>query len=155
MVEVNVESHNMGPTFHRLTSLSFQVNRPPHSWDTAFSKFDLENPRSRSGVRRTLKVTTWVQHCIDSHPFHSMAICHPILEIQLFQNLTLKSKAKVTVEVKDASYKVGVTFYGLTSLSFHLNRLSHFWDTTFSKFDLENPRSRSWLRSKLKVTKWV
>ena len=54
MVEVNVESHTMGPTFYRLTSLSFQVNQPSHSWDTAFSDFDLENPRLRSWVRWTL-----------------------------------------------------------------------------------------------------
>ena len=66
MVEVNVESHNMGPTFYRLTSLLFHVNQPSHSWDTAFSKIDFENPRSRSWVRWTLKVTTWVQHSIES-----------------------------------------------------------------------------------------
>ena len=71
-----------------------------------FSKFNLENPRSRSWVRGKLKVTTWVQHSIDSHPFHSMSIRHPIPEIRLFQNLTflenprskswLRSKLKVT-----------------------------------------------------------
>ena len=46
MVEVNVENHNMCPTFYQLTSLWFQVNQPSHSWGTSFSKFDLENPRS-------------------------------------------------------------------------------------------------------------
>ena len=77
-------------TSYRLTSLSFHVNRPSHSWDTTFSKFDLENPRQRSWVRWPLKVTPWVQHSIDSHPFNSMSIGHPIPEIWLFQNLTLK-----------------------------------------------------------------
>ena len=57
-------------------------------------KFDLENHRSRSWVRETLKVTTWVQHSIDSHSFHSVSIGHPIPEIQLFQNLTLKIKGQ-------------------------------------------------------------
>ena len=90
MSEGKVESHNMGPTFYRLTSLSSHVNRPSHSWDTLFSKFDLENPRSRSWVRGKLKVTTWVQYSIDSHLFNSMSIGHPIPEIWLFQNLTLK-----------------------------------------------------------------
>ena len=94
MVEVNVESRTMGPTFYRLTSLSFQVSQPSHSWYTAFSDFDLENLRSRSWVRQTLKVTTWVQHYIDSHPFRSMSICHPIPEIRLFQNLTLKIQGR-------------------------------------------------------------
>ena len=36
MEEVNIENHNMGPTFYRLTSLSFDVNQPSHSWDTTF-----------------------------------------------------------------------------------------------------------------------
>ena len=44
----------------------------------------------KSWLRWTLKVTTWVQHSIDSHPFRSMSISHPIPEIRLFQNLTLK-----------------------------------------------------------------
>ena len=136
MEEVNIESHNMGPTFYRVTSLSFHVNRPSHSKDKTFPKFDLENQRSRSWARGKLKVTTWVQHSIDSHPFDSMSIGHPIPD---------------TTE----SHKVGVTSYRLTFLSFHVNRPSYSWDTAFSKFDLENPRSRSWVTWTLKVTTWV
>ena len=89
-VEVKVQSHKVGVTSYRLTSLSFHVNRPSHSWDTTFSKFDLENPRSRSWVKGKSKATTWVQHSIDSLPFHPMSIGHPIPELRLFQNLTLK-----------------------------------------------------------------
>ena len=37
-------------------------------------KIDLENPRPRSWVRSKFKVTTWVQHPIDSNPFGSMSI---------------------------------------------------------------------------------
>ena len=204
MGEVKVWSHNVSLTFYRLTSLSFHVNRPSHSWDTIFfSKFDLENPRSRSWKRRTSKVTTWVQHSIDSHPVRSKSIGYPIHKIRLFQNLTLKiqgrghgwgeswksphgsnilsthipfipcqsaipflrydffkiwpwkSKVKVMVEVKVESHKVGITSCQLTSLSFHVNRPCHFWGTAFSKLDLENPRSRPWVRWTLKVTTWV
>ena len=90
MVEVKVESHKVGVTSYRLTSLSSHVNQPSHSWDTTFSKFDLENPRSRSWLRSKLKVTKWVKHPIDSHPFRSTSIGLPIPEIQHFQNLTLK-----------------------------------------------------------------
>ena len=90
MGEVKVWSHNVSLTFYRLTSLPFHVNQPTHSWDTTFSKFDPENPRSRLWKRWTLKVTTWVQHSIASHPFLSMSMSHPIPETQLFQNLTLK-----------------------------------------------------------------
>ena len=143
MVEVKVESHKVGVTSYRLTSLSFHVNRPTHSSDTAFSKFDPENPRSRSWVRWKLKVTTLVQHSIDSHPFNSISIGHPIPEIWLFQNWPWKSNVKVMGEGNIENYKVGVTSYQLISLSFHVNRPFHSWDTAFSKFDLENPRSMS------------
>ena len=202
MGEVEVWSHNVSLAFYRPISLSFHVNQPSHSWDMPFSKFDLENPRSRSWKRWTLKVTTWVQYSIDSHPFDSTSIGHPIPEIPLFQNLTVKIqgqshgwgqswksqtgcnilsthiplvlcqsalpflrysifkiwpwKSKVKVMGDDTeSHTTGATFYRLTSLWFHVNRPSHSWDTTFSKVDLENPRSRSWLKSKLKVTKLV
>ena len=89
MGEVDIESH-MGRRFCRLISLSFHVNPPSHSWDTTFSKFDFENPKSRSWVRGTLKVTKWVWHRFDSHPFRSMSIGPSIPKIQHFQNLTLK-----------------------------------------------------------------
>ena len=90
MGEVKVWSHNVSLTFYRLTSLLFHVNRPSHSWDSTFTKFDLENSRSRSRKRWTLEVTTWVQHSVDSNPFRSMSIGHSIPKIQHFQNLTLK-----------------------------------------------------------------
>ena len=69
--------------------------------------------------------------------------------------LPWKSKIKVMGEVKVWSHNVSLTFYRLTSLSFHVNQPSHSWNTAVSKFDLEYPRSRSWVRWTLKVTKWV
>ena len=235
-----------------LTHIPFVPCQSALPFNKTFSKFDLENPRSRSWLRSNLKETKWVWHPIDSHPFHSMSIYPPIPEIQHFHNLTLKiqdqghgwgghwksqhgsnillthiplipcqsaghpipeiwlfqnlslriqgqghgwgerwksqsgcnilsthipfvpcqsplpflrysifiiwpwkSKVKVMGEGKVEFHNMGPTFYRLTSLSSHVNRPSHSWNTTFWKFDLENPRSRSWLRSKLKVTKWV
>ena len=88
-VKVIAQGHKVGITPYRLTSLLFHVDRPCHSWDTAISKFDVENSRSRSRVRSKLKVITWVLHSVDSHPFRSMSIRHPIPELWLFQNLTL------------------------------------------------------------------
>ena len=168
-----------------------------------FSKFDLETQGSRSWVRSQFKVTMWVQHPIDSHPFRSMSMGHPIPESHLFQNLTLKitrqghgwcqssksqcgsnilsthipfvpcqsalpflrykffetwpwkSRVKVMGEVTVQSHNVGLTSYRLASPSFHVNRPSHSWVTSFSKFDLENQRSRSWVTSQFKVTMWV
>ena len=48
MGQGNVKSHKVGVASYWLTPLPFHVNLPFHSWDTAFWKFDLENPRSRS-----------------------------------------------------------------------------------------------------------
>ena len=72
--------------------MSFHVDRPSHSWDTAIPKFDVENSRSMSWVRSKLKVTTWVQHSVDSHPFRSMSIGHPIPELWLFKKFDLENQ---------------------------------------------------------------
>ena len=145
-------------------------------------------------MRYKFKVTTWVQHPMDSHPFMSI---HPlILMIEFFRNFTFKiqgqshssrsinrhtilsphipfipcrstllflrcsylrnwpwkSKVKVMGDVKVQSHNVSLTSYWLTPLLFHVNLASHCWVTTFSKFDLENQGSRSWVRSHFKVT---
>ena len=198
-VKVIAQCHKEGIPPYRFISFSFHVNRPSHSWDTAILKFDIENSRSRSWVRSKFKVTTWVQHSVDSHPFGSMLIGPPIPEIQHFQTLTLKIQGQghssrsqrryttlsihipfipcgsgipflsydffenLTLKIKGQghgwgqvqSHNVGLTSYGFTSLSFHVNRPSHSWDTVFSKFDLENQGSRSWVKSQFKVTMWV
>ena len=46
--KVIAQGHIVGPTPYWLTSLSFHVNQPSHSWDMAISTYDLENPRSKS-----------------------------------------------------------------------------------------------------------
>ena len=89
-VMIIAQAHKVGITPYWLISPKFHVDRPSHSWDTAITKFDAENSRSRSWVRSKLKVTTWVQHSGNLHPFLSMSISPPTLEIQHFQNLTLK-----------------------------------------------------------------
>ena len=73
-------------------------------------------------------------------PFVPCQSAIPFLSYSIFKILTWKSKVKVMSEVDIESHKVGVASYRLISLSFHVNRPSHSWDTTFSKFDLENPR---------------
>ena len=94
-VKVIAQGHKVGITPYRLISLSFHVDRRCHYWDTAISKFDVENSRSRLWVRSKLKVIiTWVQHSVDLHPFHSMSIWHPIPQLWPFQNLTLKIKGQ-------------------------------------------------------------
>ena len=92
MGEVKIWSHNVSVTFYWLTSLSFHVNWPSHSWDATFSKSDLENP---SKVKVMEKVNIESHNMgptfYHSHPFLSMSISHPIHKLRLFQNLTLKN----------------------------------------------------------------
>ena len=75
-----------------LTSFSFHVNRPSHSWDKAISDSDLEtsNPSSRSQVWSKGKVIQLAQYHINSPRFHFTSIRPTIPEIELFWNLTLK-----------------------------------------------------------------
>ena len=130
----------------QLTSLSFQVSWPSHSWYIAISIFYLENPRSRSWARSKLKVTTF--YWLTSLSFHV------IPEIRLFQNLTLKihGQGHGWGERWKSQHVSSIL---LTHIPFIVNWPSYSWDMTFSKFSLENPRSRSWARSKLKVRKWL
>ena len=87
----------------RLTSFSFHVNRPSHSWDKTISDPDLGTPRSRSWVWSKGKVIQLAQYPINSLPFHFTSIRPTIPEIQLFRNLTLKhprSKSWVRSKIK-------------------------------------------------------
>ena len=88
-----------------LTSFSFHVNQPSHSWDKTISDSDFETPRSRSWVWSKGKIIQSAQYPINLPALHFASIRPKNPEIQLFRNLTLK-----------------------------------------------NPRSMSWMRSKIKVT---
>ena len=46
-VKVIAQGHKVGITPYRFISFTFHVDRPSHSWDTAISKFDVENSRSK------------------------------------------------------------------------------------------------------------
>ena len=86
--------------------------------------------------------------------FRFKSIGLSILEIQLFQHLTLKYKVKVKGEVKVQGQVRGPTSYWFTSLLFHVNQPSHSWGMAISKFTHENIRSKSRSRvwSKFKFT---
>ena len=73
-----------------LSSLSFNVNLPSNSWDSAFSKFDIENPWSRPRV------------------------CS-----KLFRNLPLEI-SKVKTKIKTDSYIWGLVFNQSIHFSFYL-----------------------------------
>ena len=84
-------------------------------------------------------------------PFFPCQLGISFLSYDFFKIWPWKSRVKVMGEVTLQSHNVGLTSYRLTSLSLHVNRASHSWVTTFSKFDLENQGSRSWVRSHFKV----
>ena len=88
-----------------LTSFSFHVNWPCHSWDKATSDSDLEisTPRSRSWVWAKGKVIQSAQYYINSLPFPFTSIRPkvPVIELQCFSKFDLEtSKVKVMSEVK-------------------------------------------------------
>ena len=181
----------------QLTSLSFQVSRPSHSWDTTISIFYLGWGKSLKSQRESNILSThipfipcqsaipFLRYCIfkiwpliqgqghgwgerwksqhgpnmyilSTHiPFIPCQSAIQFLRYNFFKIWPWKSKVKVMGEVNVESHNMDPIFYRLTSLSFHVNRSCHSSDMTFSKFDLENPRLRSWLRSKVKVTKLV
>ena len=93
-------------------------------WDTAISKFDHENPWSRSCVWSKVRVNFDLQN----------------------------SKVKVMVKIKPIDHIWGLVFNWYVCFSFPGNRTSFGWDIANSKFDTENWRSRSWPRSNLMVT---
>ena len=98
VTQVNIMVMNGG-----ITSFSFIVNQPPHSWYKAISDSDLETPRSRSSVWSKGKVIQSAQCHINSLPFHFTSIRPTIPEIELFRNLTLKhqrSRSWVRSKVK-------------------------------------------------------
>ena len=96
-------------------------------WDAAISKFDHENPRSRSCVWSKVKVT--------------------------FVTFDLQnSKVMVMVKVKPIGHIWGLEFNRYVCFSFRGNRTTFDWDIGNSIFDLENSRSRSWPNSNPMVT---
>ena len=111
-----------------LTSFSFHVNRPPHSWDTAISDSDLETPKSTSWVwSRAMSYSRPVSYQLTSFSFHinqtnnswDTAISKFDLE---------RSKVKVTSEVKGQGHMLYPVSNRCTSFLFHINRTDHSWD---------------------------
>ena len=84
-------------------------------WDTTISKFDHENPWSRSSVWSKVKVTFDLQN----------------------------SKVKVMVKFKPIGHIWGLEFNRYVCFSFRGNLTIFDWDIANSIFDLENSRSRS------------
>ena len=128
--EVKVESHNVGPTFSRITSLSFRVNRAFNSCVTTFSKFDLVKGQGR-GWDHTSKSQCGSNFLSTHVPFVLYQSGIQFLSYDFFEIWPWKSRVKFMGEVTVQSHNVGLTSYRLTFLLFHVNRASHSWVTTF------------------------
>ena len=125
--EVKVESHNRGPTFNRLTSLSFHVDQASHSWVTTFSKFDLENKGSKvmGEVTAQSHNVGLTSYRLTSLSFYVKQASHSWVTTFL-KIWPWKSRVKVMGGDTVQSHNVGLTSYRFRSLSFHVNRPSHF-----------------------------
>ena len=141
-------------------------------WDTAISKFDHENPWSRSCVRSKVKVTFDLQNSkvtvmVKFKPnghiwgLGVQSIClllvswqsdHFWLRYSKFYIWPWKFKVKVMTKVKPDGHIWALEFNQYICFSFRGNRTIFGWDITNSIFDLENSRSRSWPRSNPMVT---
>ena len=84
-------------------------------------------------MRPQFKVTMWVQHPIDSHPFRSMSIGPPIPDIQHYQNLTFKIKGQGHGWGNHSKSQWGSNILSTHIPLFHVNRPSHSWVMTFFK----------------------
>ena len=141
-------------------------------WDTALSKFNHENPWSRSCV---VKGQGHVWHSKfkgqgsgqgqQTHWSHLrpgvQSICllfvswqsdHFWMRYRKFHIWSWKFKVKVMAKVKPDGYIWGLEFSRYVCFSFCGNRTIFGWDIANFTFDLENSRSRSWPRSHTMVT---
>ena len=140
-------------------------------WDTAISKFDHENPWSRSCVWSEVKVTYDLQNSkvkvmVMIKPighiwglefnlyvsfFISWQLDHFWLRYSKFHIWPWKFKVMVKVMVKSDGHIWGLEFNWYICFPFLGNRTIFGWDIANSIYDLEKSRSRSWPRSNLMV----
>ena len=66
---------------YQLTIFSFHINQTNNSWDTAFSKFDLETSKVKVMSDVKVKVTYYTQYQSDTLPFHYTSVRPTIPEI--------------------------------------------------------------------------
>ena len=135
-------------------------------WDTTISKFDHENPWSRSSVWSKVKVTFDLQNSKVNVMVNFKPIGHIWgLEFNRYVcfsfrgNLTIfgwyskfyiwpwKFKVKVMAKVKPDGHIWALQFNRYVGFSFRGNRTIFGWDIANSIFDLEKSRSRSRRRS--------
>ena len=138
MCEVTVLSHNLSQTSYWLTYFWFHINPPSYCYDRTFLNLTFKI----QGQSHSSRTQSW--YILSTHfPFVPCWSALPFLRYSYFKIWPWKYKDKIMGEDKVSRHYVSLASYQLTSLWFHVNWPSHFWHAAFSKFDLENPRSRS------------
>ena len=128
----------MGPTFSRLTPLSFHVDWASHSWVTTY--FKIWPWKSRVKVMGDVRVQSHnvglTSYRLTSLSLHVKRASHSWVTTFL-KIWPWKSRVNVMGGVTVQSHKVGLTSDRFTSLSFHVNRPSYSGVTVFSKLTLK------------------
>ena len=134
---------------YRFYIREFKWIAPIHSWNTATSKFDLENLKSGSWwIQRSRSYSGSNIHRFISLSFYAncTTTAH-ILEIKLY-------KKKLILKIQGQSHgwdQMSRSYSEANILLIHIPFIQCQSNTAISKFNLENPRSRSWVGSKVKV----
>ena len=146
MGEVKGQCHIVNPASNRCASFLFHVNGTNHSWDATKRTFDLEKTRRSENDNTPQPLDQWT-----NSPFIGQQVgnCKSFTMTHYFANLFAMHCGRRSIPLCIQHH------IQLTSLLFQVSQTSHCWVTAISIFYLENPRSRSWVRSKFEVTMWV
>ena len=127
-VKLTAQGHIVGPTSYPFTSLSFHVNRPPHSWDKVISNFELENPKPKtwlwskgtsSGLRPVVNSVYFLFCFTPDQQF---------LRYSYFNIWPWKMQGQTFDPVSN----------WCTSFPFHINRTNYSWDLANSVWSWKN-----------------
>ena len=125
-----------------LTSFSFHVNRPSHSWDKAISDSDLDisTPRWRSWVWSKGKVIQSAQYHIKSLRLHSHQSDQNFLRESYFEiwPWNIQGQGYEWGQRSRSHIVPSIQPNQCTSFSFHINPTNHSWDMAKIVFVLES-----------------
>ena len=113
----------------------------------------ITRPSENDNTPQPLDQWTNIPFMFQFNPLLGQCSCHALHVSQ--EQVHFVSNIVSNSHLFHSKVKVGITSYRIISLSFHFDQPPCSWNTAISKTDLENPRSRSWVRSKFTVTMWV
>ena len=124
----------------QLTSLSFHVSQPSHSWNKAISNFDLETSSSRSWIWSKGKTIQSAQYLIDLLLLNFTSIRSQFPRCSYFEIWKIQGQSHGWGQ-RSSSHIHPVSNW-CTSFLFHINRTNHSWDMSYRVFDLEKSNTK-------------